>query len=401
MSRILLAWELGLGLGHTSRLGPLAVALARRGHEPVLALKDLTAASGPGFDGASGPILQAPVWVNEVGGLPAPIGMAETLLRFGFYDASALAALARGWRNLVSLVRPDLILFDHAPTALLATRGLGVPRALFGDGFCSPPRAEPWPPYRWWAAGSTARHLDATRHVLRIANEALGRLGAPPLERLSDLYATDEDFLLALPEIDHYPERRDSRYWGPVFASGSGIEPSWPIAGERRLFAYVSPSAPWFAALMDALKRCGASVLVFAPGVAPRTASACSGATMTVSDRPFDMARIREQCDVAVTQSGMGTASALLLAGKPQLMIPQFVERMMLARRIEALGAGIVVAADGAGIDFRRPLTRLLTDATLAAAAAAFAERHRDHDPARTIDAVADRCIELAGTGAS
>jgi UDP:flavonoid glycosyltransferase YjiC (YdhE family) len=396
MSRILLVWELGLGLGHTGRLGPLAAALERRGHEPVFALKDLTAAAGPMFEGTRWRMLQSPVWINEVLGLPPPVGLAETLLRFGFYDAPSLAAVAQGWRDLVDLVQPDLILFDHAPTALLATRGLGVPRALYGDGFCAPPAIDPWPAYRWWANSPTARIVDSTRHALGIANEVMKHLDSPALDQLCDLYATDENFLLALPEIDHYPERTQTRYWGPVFSAGRGVEPRWPIAGEKRLFAYVTPTAPWFPALMDALKRSGASALVFAPGVAARTAKSFSGATMTVSDRPYDMARIRAECDVAVTQSGMGTAAALLLAGKPQLMVPQFVERFMLAKRIEALGAGLIVAPEGANTDLRRPLSRLLGDATFGQAAAAYAQRQGAHDPATTIEAIADRCGELA-----
>ena len=42
MSKILLAWELGADYGHVMRFATLARELTRRGHEPVLVLKDLT-----------------------------------------------------------------------------------------------------------------------------------------------------------------------------------------------------------------------------------------------------------------------------------------------------------------------------------------------------------------------
>ena len=38
--RVLLAWELGDGLGHVGRLMPLAARLERDGYVPVLAVRD-------------------------------------------------------------------------------------------------------------------------------------------------------------------------------------------------------------------------------------------------------------------------------------------------------------------------------------------------------------------------
>ena len=40
MARIHFAWELGNGLGHVARLKPLAVELARRGHEVSMSLRE-------------------------------------------------------------------------------------------------------------------------------------------------------------------------------------------------------------------------------------------------------------------------------------------------------------------------------------------------------------------------
>jgi hypothetical protein len=44
MATILLAWELGGGLGHFMNLRPVADGLARRGHRVVAALRDLSSA---------------------------------------------------------------------------------------------------------------------------------------------------------------------------------------------------------------------------------------------------------------------------------------------------------------------------------------------------------------------
>ncbi len=137
MARILLAWELGGDYGHLMRLLTLGRELSRRGHEPVLAVRELTHVDALLGDEPFR-VFQAPIFVANVSGLPAAIGYAETLMRLGFVHPSTLTALCRAWRNLVEALAPQLMLFDYAPTGLLATRGLPIPRALFGSSFSVP-----------------------------------------------------------------------------------------------------------------------------------------------------------------------------------------------------------------------------------------------------------------------
>ncbi|MCC7080301.1 MAG: hypothetical protein IT530_06500 [Burkholderiales bacterium] len=388
MSRVLLVWELGLGLGHVARMLPLARALRSRGHQPVLALRDLAAvhALAPAREFAS---VQSPIWLHEVGGLPPPSNFAESLLRFGFHEPAALEAVVAGWLSMFELVDPALIVFDHAPTALLASKAFPARRALFGDGFCCPPATDPWPPYRWWESVPHARLKEACAHVARTANRVLDRFKAPELSTLSELYRADRNFLLTFQELDHYPMRAGGEYCGPIYADTGGVAPQWPLAGSQRLFAYLLPNATFFDSVMSALNRCGAAVLAYVPGISQRAKRAHSGATTSISEQPYDMRAIQEQCDGAVTQAGMGTASAILMAGKPQIMVPGFSERLMLSKRIEAQGAGIVLAPDASSAAWQRALKRLLGEPALRDNAAKFAQRYACFDPHCVIDRIA------------
>ena len=127
MSRILYAWELGMGYGHVGSVLPLAMRLQERGHEIVFALRDLSHAER--FLGRRGfALLQAPVWMGDKRGPELPVSYADMLANFGFPDRAGLTAMVRAWRGLYALVRPDLLMIDHGPTALLAARGTGLRR---------------------------------------------------------------------------------------------------------------------------------------------------------------------------------------------------------------------------------------------------------------------------------
>ena len=132
MAKLLLAWELGAGLGHAGRLKPLAAELMRRGHETALALHDLVHTRRLLAD-LRCPKLQAPVWLHKtVGGPARPSSLAELLLTYAYLDPNALEGLVLGWRDLIDVSGADAIVTDYAPTAIVAARIAGVPAIAHG-----------------------------------------------------------------------------------------------------------------------------------------------------------------------------------------------------------------------------------------------------------------------------
>ena len=151
MSNVLLAWELGAGLGHAGRLKPLAIELRARGHRVSMALRDLVHTRRLLSD-LSVPRLQAPAWLHKSVGAPAAAAsLAEILLGYAYLDADALEGLVLGWRDLISLTSADVVVTDYAPTAVAAARMLGVATVAVGPGFWVPPAGRPLPSIRDWA----------------------------------------------------------------------------------------------------------------------------------------------------------------------------------------------------------------------------------------------------------
>jgi UDP:flavonoid glycosyltransferase YjiC (YdhE family) len=394
MSRILLAWELGAGLGHIQGLLPLAVELKARGHAPLIALKELTHAEAL-ISPYDIPFCQAPLWLAPSNGPLSPMSYAEILQGFGFLEPSRLTGIARAWRNLVEASRAELLVLDHAPTALLATSGMGLPRVRYGMGFTVPPRAAPVPSYIAWETVPSERLVQAEESVLATINQVSRVLGSHELASFYELFASEDDFLQTVPELDHYPERVEARYWGPLVNTVGGAAPAWPGLKGKKIFVYIKPQWPELTKLLHTLKHLRCSTLVYAPGLAEHTRKQFETDTLKFADGIVNIEQARWQADLAICHGNFGTATAFLLAGKPLLCIPLHMEQYILSQRIHALGAGIAVNMRSRNSNFSQIIRRLLDETSYTDAAQGFAGKYRALDHTAQIGEMADRIEQL------
>ena len=137
MATIFFAWELGGGLGHVTQIVSLANGLRPAGHRVVVALRELPRAAEL-LDNSGITLLQSPYKPPPgQNSIATPRTFAHVLWNAGFGDPSELRVLTEAWGNLLDFVAPDLIVFDHAPTTLLAARGRRVKRVVLGNGFAA------------------------------------------------------------------------------------------------------------------------------------------------------------------------------------------------------------------------------------------------------------------------
>lgn len=396
MATVVIAWELGGDYGHLARLLPLAQALREQGHQPVFVVRDLLGAESllqpQGFTA-----LQAPLWLGRLTQLPSPISYAELLMPVGFLNPRALTGICRAWRQLFQLLKPDLLVLDHAPTALLASRGLGLPRLHFGDGFCMPPSTQPLPQFAWWQAPVGPRLAESEAHVLSQANQVLAALGAPALQTLAQLFDVEAQALCSFDALDPYPpalRAPDTPRLGPVFLLSQGQQPVWPEAPGPRVFAYLKPGYGPLEQVLQALQRVPASILLHLPGAARKTLEQYSQGHLRISTEPLAMGVVSAQCDLALCHGGAGTTALMLLAGKPLALLPMQTEQWMSAHRLQTQGL-----AAGLLINEVERLPQLLqhvwSEPRYRQAAQAFAEAHRGYRQEDTIAAVLAQCEAL------
>ncbi|MEE4331491.1 MAG: nucleotide disphospho-sugar-binding domain-containing protein [Wenzhouxiangella sp.] len=389
-ARILMTWEFGGALGHLARLRPLALRLVERGHRVHLAFRpnryegliprSLGLLPVPGHRPVRDPIAQ-------------PVNMADILFNHGVTDREMLAGQVRAWRGLFELVRPDVVVMDYSPIALLALQGLAPATLQLGTGFASPPAIDPLPGLRAWQSHYPERVQRTERSVLDSLNRQLTLQGEAPLGGVGELFGrVDANLLATFRELDHYPQRSAGSYLG-TWPDLGGVSPEWPIGEGPRIFAYLKPFRQ-LPALLSHLRDRGWPTLVFAKGlVEPER---WTSETLMIVDRPLDMQQVARQCDAAILNAGHGTTAELLLAGKPVVQVPLNVEQFHNAANTERLGAGVHARADRVD-SLCQAIDALVSRPEYAEAARAFRRRYADHDPRRRIEQVVDRIESLAG----
>ena len=374
MANIFYAWELGAGFGHIGAFLPLARALRAHGHD-VSCVVNSTATAARLLDKDGFAWLQAPVCPERHRPGP-PLSYADILLRYGYADAADLSGTTVAWREVLRLTGADCLLADHAPTALLAARSLGLPAILYSSGFCVPPPRTPTPAMRDWQPVPVPRLLTLEKLACDNINRVLAHFQQPGIDGICRLFEVTEDTLLGFPELDHYPNRGTARYWGNLPDAGIGVPPNWPQVPGKKLFAYLRRECRHGEAVLAALRELGQPTLVFFPDAPEDFPQRFAATHLAFSRVPLDLAAVAHEADLAITYASLSTTTRFLLTGCPVLLLPWHLEQFMLARRVTTMGAGLVVDPDRPVVDLPDVLRRLLDTDDFAAHAQAFARKY-------------------------
>jgi UDP:flavonoid glycosyltransferase YjiC (YdhE family) len=390
--RILFCWEIGEGSGHVGPYLSLLSALAERGWEVALALRNT--AVGGGEVRSRWPVFQAPVCLNEFSGISgSPANHTELYLGFGFAHAPTLAGLAGGWRALFDAWRPDLVLANNAPVALLAAKASRLPTLRIGTGFECPPGGARPPLLQPWQAGLEPRLDRAEALALRNANAVLREGGAPLEESLSALLYDVPALLATVPDFDDFP-RREGRfeYLGPLPDAGGGVRPRQPA----EIFAYLRVQHARTSDAVEAIARTGRPALVCLPDASEAQCLAHSTDVLEVLREPADLPATLSGVRAVVCYASHAVTLAALMAGKPLLLLPDHPEQRRTAGRVAALGAGVVVTKDERPARVAAGLKRVLEEAALQQAARKFEERQTPDDGNRALARAVAACESAA-----
>ena len=386
MSRILFTWELGGGMGHVAPYLPLAKGLRDKGHEVAFVLRDLcfaeTCLGQNDFSYFQAPVALAPADNRN----PSPHIFAQLLHNVGYGNVELLTALVKAWQQLFGFYKPDLLICDHSPTALLAARNMECKKVVIGPSFFIPPDVTPSPLLRKIPEPDQNVLASDEARILDNINQVLNQIGAEPVNRITQLYESDDQILTTFRELDNYRTARrqeDVMYWG-TGRSGLGAKPVWPVGqGEgkrKRIFAYLRPFRT-LPSLLRHLQQLQASVIVYAPELSDAIKQQFASPTLSFSPSPLDLEQIASSCDIAITNGAHTTTATFLKAGIPMLLLPIFHEQAMVAHNVELIGACLASISHNPQ-EMIDKLQALLNDPRFRLAAETFKKQYADFDVA-------------------
>ena len=331
MARILYAWELGDGLGHTAMLAELARHPQLARHEAIIAMPQLDPSAG--YLRERGLRCEQAPYFSAISSMTrSAFSYADILAWHGYADASRLRQMIDAWRALIDNSGADLVIADSAPTLLLAARGR-LPVIAAGSPFGMPPDHLPAFPAFAGALADGCRAPMVPEAQLHAALCEVMDGAPPPSTALPGWFAADARVPLVYPLLDPYAGQRREACAGPVhrmpmLEAGDGV------------FAYLAADYPALDALLAALEKLDAPVRVHVRGT--DRAAMPSGRLHWLS-APFDLEGELRRARLVVHHGAFGIAQAAIGSRRAQAVFPFHRENMLNA--IALLRAGVAIGA--------------------------------------------------------
>jgi len=350
MARVLCVWEQGSNLGHLSHLRiPMEVA-QDLGHELTLVARELhripEAMTGLRFG-----LMQAPFKQNVPNIPVASIQCYAQLLGAQcFASAQELLLYVRAWRAIFDAQRPDVVFFDHSPTAQVAAWAYGFRKVLVGSGFAVPRTDLDGGPLQLFPtaphdAQAAAWRDTQERQVLEMINQVHAVQGAPAMPSLGTLYTqATHAALMTWPALDCFGPRPGANYLG-MKSLGALRAPQWPAGAGPKVFGYLG-HFPGLERLLHALESARVRALLFVRDVPPALRARYAGTQIAFTDQLVDLGQVAAQADWVAHHGNHGTSAAFLLAGVPQLAIPRHQEQLFGALRLVEQGCALLAYQD-------------------------------------------------------
>ncbi len=343
MKKIAIIWEMGHAFGHIIRLHKLAKAFSDKGYDVTFILENpnLIPKYFPSEGSQAYTTLSSPrIEYQKLKASRRPGNYSEILLSTIFYHKEIIESGVGKWREIIQSIKPDLIIYDASPTAMLASRDIDTRKVNLGDGFFSPPTTSPLPAFHMQPMTPDAQLKISEKTVIKNINDALTSLNISPIEYVHNIYDCDDNILLSFQELDIYAQyRKNVTYHGAIsndkFASHTC---SWPNTNNLKILSYLPPSHPGLENILSAIKKTQAYAHLFIPGYKHRGDN-----KIKISSIPFNIRESIKEADLFITHGGHTSVATALLSGTPSLISPCNQEQFLTAQICidNSLGNGI------------------------------------------------------------
>lgn len=398
--RVLLCWELGDNNGHLTRSLGIALALRNRGIPVLYAVRN-TALAEKILSPHNLRFIQAPVHFRAGSYDGQLLSYASILLASGYDHVTDLLGLLNGWTSAISLYGADVVIADHAPTSILASRVLGVRAVAVGSGFEIPPSVDVFPSIMPWRTVPRDELLADRDAALANINAGLAAFGQSPLGRLDMLFADVRKVITTFPELDHYGRRTDAVYVGPSLPLLQLKQISWDDRSGLKVLAYLHGNFASVKSTLLALERVDANAICVFPNATDMPRELAGTLKFKISHDLVDIGQALMRADVVMTNGGAGLIAQSLMSGVPLLLLPMFSEQHMGATRAVETGAALQLHSASSEAKIVQALYKIRDDKSYGEAARAFRDRYTRSRPTSYAEEIVELIFQSAARAAT
>jgi UDP:flavonoid glycosyltransferase YjiC (YdhE family) len=344
--KILVCWDFGWGIGHVNHILAPARELVRRGADVTFAIyssqfirhfKDLRDRT----------FVHAPVSAFFLRPRSEPLlgdrsSYAALLNNAGFCEPDYVRFFTQSYDALFSLYKPDCVIAEHSPAAMLSAYLAGIPAVATGNGATVPDHdGRRFLPKANNQADDAA---PANAYVLERLNDALRACGKRPLVNLPDFMPAGRLFAMCPRDFDFYADRTA----GTVVPPAEMIAEQAPPPGQRdEVFSYFQLTGHTGDLAMAALASLDMPRRAYFSILAGKDLDILRNRDVMVSETPVPPLDIIRRSRVMLNSGNGGTVIQAAMAGLYQVIIPTDPERMLHARAAERLGCATVLDPKG------------------------------------------------------
>lgn len=388
---VLVAWELGGGLGHIQRLRPIAANLSEHGYLLSFVFRNIDAAVAVQHEFPESSIVQAPHWRRDLTLPPEQSGMAhsyaDVLYRCGYSSKDKLRILVQAWKLLLNRINPSVVLCDHSPTAVLAAAGR-IPVVHIGSGFATPPVGRP---FRVLHGANAQGACEREAQVLSSIHTVQTESGAPLLGDVNQLLGFADNITCSLPELDPYRAHRAEAAGGPTQL----LPKPHPIARDGFLFGYLTAEDKRVPSLLQSLANARITARVYVRRCTPECVAAVANSSITLYESPQNMTEALQNASAVLHHGGLSTAETAMAMGRPQFLLPRHLEQLLTANSIASLGCGLNLLRQKR--DAGEIISRAIARGAYRREAALVAERIASRPPSQTSERILELCLKHLG----
>lgn len=414
MARLLYVWEYGADLGHVSSFLPIARELRKRGWEIIFTIPPHASNAAraaelvrtQGFEQVAAP--GSAVGPDSDGPVRCYAELLVTLA--GLRRADEFDFMVTSWTALITSMAPDLVVADYSITGRLVATRLGIPTVVLDNGWFAPELDQvdqinfELALYSHYDEPTHVRVRSemevTTRALLDRVNSVLTRHGLAPVAAMADLYRSDKLILLNYPELSPIVRADQHCFFGSLAEPSDMPVVDWPNGSIDRpkIFVYLKYSSPALVSILAALQRMtSASIVAFISGAPAQFRRGYEAPHLLLVDKPVNVPRLLTDANLVIGNAGSALTNQSLLAGVPMVLVPQWTEQQLNAKRVRQLMAGEMIDYTFNVDDAFATINRVLGNQCYLAAARAFKYRNK----AVSVSELAETIVSSAGKESS